>query len=445
MKAPETHFAQVGDSRVAYQVVGDGPIDLLYSSGTFSHCDLRWDHASHAGLFERLSSFSRLILFDRRGTGVSDPHPSEDAPTWEAGLEDMLAVMDAVGSRSAAVSVMADATPMGLLFAATYPERTSALILGSGTARYLEDEDYPEGLPRADAEAILAGLMEIWGTEDYIRSVLTSRANDPSFLAYYPKYLRACASPAQVHRYFSQALDLDVRSAVELVRCPTLSIAWSDMTLVPWEQSKWIADRIQGARFEMVEGDLGKYLEEPYGTALLTEEFLTGSRQALPADRVLASVLFTDIVASTDRAVQVGDHAWRSLLDRHDDVVSFAVDRFGGRVVKGTGDGSLAVFDGPAKAVRCALAVRDSVKGLGIQIRGGVHAGEIELRGDDVGGIAVHIASRVMSASEPDVITVSRTVKDLVMGSDLVFDPRGTHELKGIPGEWELYAAAHAT
>jgi class 3 adenylate cyclase len=437
---PETRFAPVGEDRVAYQVVGDGPFDLVYCSGAWSHIDMRWEHPRLSNVLRRLAGFSRVIAFDRRGSGASDPLPFDELATWERGAEDMRAVLDATASRRAALYAFADAGPLGILFAATQPDRTAALVLNTTSARFLAAPDYPAGAGE-DALNVISAITATWGTEDYVRAFLPTLADDDDFRRWYARYLRACASPRVVTSYFEHIMRADIRDAVSLVSCPTLVLHFEHAP-IPVAQGRWLAEHIAGARFELLSGDQSQFFDERQERMItLIEEFLTGIGRGSEPDRLLATVLFTDIVGSTDRTVALGDRRWRELLDRHDATVRRHVLRVGGRLVKTTGDGAVAMFDGPGKAIRCALALTGDLRDAGIAIRAGLHTGEVELRGDDVGGIAVHIAARVMGEAGPGDVFVSRTVRDLLMGSPIRLTDRGTHALRGVPGDWQLFAA----
>ena len=438
---PETRYARLGEDRLACQVLGEGP-DLVLTMGAFGHVDLMWEDPGVALFLRRLASFSRLIYFDRRGTGASDPLPERMPPPWEAYADEVTAVMDAVGSRRAALmATTAEAGPMALFFAATRPERTSALVLGNASARYLADDDYPIGFEPEYAEALISGVEESWGTAARLDEGIPSRAGDERFRRWMAKVQRSIASPRTVHVFLRAMFDVDVRSLLPLVQAPTLVLHRRDFQLLPIEHGRYLAEHIPDARLVVLPGADGPLTwEDPEVTLGHIEEFLTGVRGTVPATRVLATVLFTDIVASTERAAELGDRRWRELLQVHDDLGTRLVEQWGGRVVKSTGDGLLATFDGPGRAIAGAVALRDQLADIDVQIRAGLHAGEVELRGDDVGGIAVHIAARIMAEAGPGEVVVSRTVRDLVAGSDRQLEDRGTHQLKGVAGDWQLFA-----
>jgi pimeloyl-ACP methyl ester carboxylesterase len=437
---PETRYAKSGDVHIAYQVFGEGPFDLVFVPGWMSHLDMVWENPLSSWFFKRLASFSRVICFDKRGTGMSDRDAV--APSLEVRMDDVRAVMDAVGSERAALYALSEGGPLAIVFAATYPQRVSALVLNGTLARATEAPDYPEG---AHMRAVLDQLCQMidagWGQGRTLSLFAPSQAASEHARREWGRVERAVSSPGAARAYMRILYDIDVRPVVPTIRVPTLVIHRTDDHTVSVPSGRWLAGNLPGARYVELPGDdhipwLGD------ATSLLDEvqEFLTGTRGETDVDRVLATVLFTDIVGSTEHAVQAGDHRWREVLDRHDAVVRQQVDRFRGRFVKSTGDGSLGTFDGPARAVRAACAVRDSLRGLGIQMRAGLHTGEIELRSEDVGGIAVHIGARVAEVASPAEVLVSSTVKDLVAGSGLRFADRGTHNLHGVPGEWRLFA-----
>ena len=436
---PETRYVKVNGAQVGYQVVGDGPIDLVFASGLGNHIDLAWDLAPAAALTRDLASISRYIVFDRRGTGVSDPISRDTATTWEDWTEDIRAVLDAVDSRRAAVMAATDTATMAILFAATQPERVSRLVLVNAAARNLQDDDYPFGMPAAGVDALVGMVEQAWGTSEFARASFPSRADDEEFIRLASRMARASASPrsaaAQVD-YIGR--HVDARETLPLIQAPTLVIHSKDSALVAVEGGRYLAEHIPGAKLvELTGGDVVPYDQ------LFDEvaEFLTGERRVVTSDRILATVLFTDIVGSTTRAASVGDQRWRSLLDAHDRVVREQLRRFQGNEIKTTGDGFVATFDGPARAIRCAREIAEATHHVGIDVRVGLHTGECDVRGDDLAGLAVHIAARVAAAAEADEVLVSSTVRDLVAGSGLAFEDRGEHDLKGVPGSWRLYAA----
>jgi class 3 adenylate cyclase len=438
---PETRYARLHGDRIAYQVLGQGPPDLVFTMGSFSHVDVAWEDPQIALFLRRLASFSRLLRFDRRGTGASDPLPPDPLPPWEAYAEELDAVMDAVGmERAALLTAGPEAGPMALFFAGTRPERTGALVIADATARYLVADDYPIGVAPEVAEAMVARTTEQWGTEANVQTGSPDRGRDERFLRWSARLQRAIASPRVVRAYLRALLEVDVRPILPLIQAPTLVLQHTDFAFLPVAHGRYLAEHIPGARLVEVPGDLPLLWELPDRVLEAVEEFLTGvDRPAVPT-RVLATVLFTDIVGSTERAAELGDRRWRELLQVHDDLAGRLVDRWGGRLVKSTGDGVLATFDGPGRAVGCAAALREELRGIDIEIRAGLHVGEVEPRDGDVGGIAVHIAARVMAAAGPGEVLVSRTVRDLVAGSDTALEDRGDHHLKGVEGTWRLFA-----
>jgi class 3 adenylate cyclase len=440
---PTTKFTKIGNDRVGYQVLGDGPIDLVFLTGMSSHLDLRWEEPLNEYFLHRLASFSRLILFDRRGTGVSDAVPFDHLPTWEEWADDLRVVFDAVGSERAAIMAWLDGGPMAMLFAATYPERTAALVLVHTAAKYVRAEDYPHGWAPEVAEQLLHMVEELWGTEGFVSIAAPSRSNDEGFRQRYGRYLRAAARPREAAAQLRNLLSADVRHVLPLIHCPTLVLNRAGYRLVTREHARYLAEHIPDARLVELPGTDGVLVTEHASEILdRIEEFLSGIPGGSVPDRVLATVLFTDIVSSTDRAASMGDRRWKAVLEAHDEIIRDHVGRFQGRFIESTGDGVLATFDRPGRAIRAAGAIQESIRALGIDIRAGLHAGEIELRegGHRVGGIAVHIAARVTAMAAPGEILVSSTVKDLVAGSGVQFGDRGVHDLKGVPGEWRLFS-----
>ena len=439
MEAPKTRYVAVGDADVAYQVVGDGPFDLLSCYGLGGHVDFFWTEALSARLLFQWASFSRLIQFDRRGTGASDPLPLNAMPRWEELTEDMTAVLDAVGSKRTAIVASLDTGPMAILFASMHPECVSALVLRNTSARFLEAPDYPLGMSLASADAIVEMLATMWGTEEFVRLSNPSYADDAERIRWGAMMNRASVTPramaAQCHYLFH---NLDVRQALPLVQAPTLVLHVKDSPFLSIEHGRYLAEHIQGATFiETPGGALGVPDDETNAHII---EFLTGDRPVIEVDRILTTVLFTDIVGSTERAATLGDHKWRNLLDAHDHKVRDQLRQYRGQEINTTGDGFVASFDGPARAIRCARAIGEATAKLGVQLRVGLHTGECEVRGDDLGGLAVHVAARVASLASPGEILVSGMVKDLVAGSSIEFGDRGEHELKGVPGSWKLFA-----
>jgi class 3 adenylate cyclase len=441
----ETRYARSGDVSIAYQVVGQGPFDLVYVPGWVSNVELMWDEPDYAAFLERLASFSRLIIFDKRGTGLSDPVPLDQLPTLEQRMDDVRAVMDAVGSDRAALLGHSEGGNMCVLFSATYPDRTTALVLVGCYAKRIRSDDYPWAPAPEDREREIEGTETKWGSPDMLRELVPSKANDEAFERWVGRYLRQSASPKAAVALLRMNTQIDVREILPTIRVPTILIYRSDDADVHVDEGRYIAERIPGARFVEVPGaDHTMWTGD--ATAILDdiEEFLTGIRRGPEPDRVLATVLFTDVVGSTELATRLGDRAWRDLLGRHHAAVRRELERWRGREVDTAGDGFLATFDGPARAIRCAVAAVDAVQGLGMEIRAGVHTGEVEVSNGDLRGIAVHIGSRVSGLAGPGEVLVSRTVSDLVAGSGIVLAERGEHELKGVPGTWLVYAVESA-
>jgi class 3 adenylate cyclase len=440
MERPQTRYVEVGGAEVAYQMVGQGPQDLVYVSG-FAHMDLRWDNRLWAAFLEWLASFGRLILFDRRGTGASDAVPDNAMPTREEWADDVGAVLDAAGSKRAVVFAETDSGPTGLLFAAMHPERVSGLILANTSARRLWAEDYPIGLTPEAVDNLVAIHRAAWGTPEMVTMFWPSQADDPDFGQWVAKVMRAAATPknaaAQV-RYIIESLD--AREALPLISVPTLVLHTKDNRFYSIEQTRYLADHIAGARFVELPGD---DLFVAYSAPALDEmgEFLTGERPPVEADRILTTVLFTDIVGSTERAEREGDRRWSELLSAHHKVVRSELQHFRGQEIDTAGDGFLATFDGPARAIRCALAILDRVAAIGLQIRAGLHTGEVELSETGPRGLAVHIGARIGAGAGAGEVLLSRTVADLIVGSGIELEDRGEHELKGVPGTWRLYRA----
>jgi class 3 adenylate cyclase len=438
---PETSCAQCGDIHVAYQVLGEGEIDLVFVSEWFVHLEGRWDFPSFGRFLQRLSSFTRLISFDKYGIGLSDPAPPGWLPPLEEWMDDVRAVMDAAGSERAAILGAGEGGIMAAMFAATHPDRTSSLILGNSAARQSWAPDYPIGLP-AEQQEMLIGLVEqTWGTPEFALASNPSLANDPSIQPEVARYLRLAASPATAAAVIRMMLELDIRPILPSIRVPTLVMHRRDTETWPIENGRYLAEHIKGAKFvELPGADFGLELGDVDSVVDEVEEFLTGTRVFVDTDRVLATVLFTDIVGSTERSAELGDRRWREVLDALDRLAERQLDRYRGTLVKSTGDGLVATFDGPARAIRCAFALRDGLRGMDIEIRSGLHCGEIKRRGPDVSGLAVHIAARVQAVARPGEVLVTRTVKDLVVGAEIPFLDRGIHDLKGVPDEWQLFA-----
>jgi class 3 adenylate cyclase len=436
-----TGFARVGDARVAYQVSGTGPVDLIVTPGSFVSFDVASDDPMIELFYRRLASFTRLVRFDRRGMGASDPVPLDDLPSLESYSEETMAVMDAVGAERAAIMAGYDAGPMAMLLAAARPERMSALVLSNTSARPLVAEDYPIGMDPEATEQVVSMIAETWGTDQQAAMFVPSRADDPRFLSWFAKMERMTISPAQAAAYLRAMLAMDVRSVLPSIEVPTLVLHREQLPIVPLAHAEYIADHIPGAQLLVVPGRDAPFIWDHQDLVLdAIEEFLTGIGSTVRQQRVVATVLFTDIVDSTRRAEELGDRRWRALLDVHDDLAAAVVSAHGGRMVKHTGDGFMATFDGPGQAIEAAIEFARRIGEVGIEVRTGVHTGEVELDGDDVSGLAVHLASRVMDLAGGGQIMVSRTVKELVVGSDVRFEDRGQHTLKGLEGDWQLFS-----
>ncbi len=437
-ESPSTQYAKSGDVHIAYQVSGSGPIDLVFVPGFVSHVEYRWEHPLPARFFRRLASFARVICFDKRCTGLSD-HVAE-MPTLEQRMDDVRAVMDAVGSERAALFGISEGGPMSVLFAATYPARTTALVLYGSYARRSWALDHPFGWTEEQWGVALQTLERDWGGPWAIEMWAPSMAQDESYRSFQANYFRLAASPGAGVAIWRMNKDIDVRHVLPTLRIPTLILHRTGDRVTRIEQARYLAERIAGAKLVEIPGnDHAPWVGDAETVLTEVEEFLTGARRDAEADRVLATVLFTDIVRSTERAAEVGDRRWRDLLEAYYSLARRQLTRFRGRELDTAGDGLFAAFDGPARAVRCAAAIRDGMRALNLDVRGGVHTGECELIGEKMGGIAVHIGARVAALAGPGEVLVTSTVKDLVAGSGICFEDRGTPPLKGVPGDWHLY------
>ena len=440
--SPKTRYARSGDYSIAYQMVGEGDLDLVYMPGFASNLDVFWEEPRYSRFLHRLASFSRLILIDRLGTGLSDPLPPGEAATLEQRVDDVGAVMDAVGVESASILAWSEATMPCTLFAATYPERTESLVLYGGMPSILERDDFPFGVSDEAYDDFMEGSLQIWPDGGLLRIWAASHGEDPAARDWFERYQRLSASPGQMAALWRVLKATDVRAILPAVSAPTLIMHRTDDILIEVGCSRYMAERIPNAKLVEFPGeDHLWWFGDQDSISDEIEEFLTGTRQAVEPDRVLATVMFTDIVGSTERAADLGDRAWRDLLERHGKLVRRQLDIHRGREVKTTGDGFLATFDGPARGITCAREIADGVRPLGIEIRAGLHTGECEVIGEDVGGIAVHTGARVSALASPGEVLVSQTVKDLVAGSGIEFEDRGEHRLKGVPGDWRLFAA----
>jgi pimeloyl-ACP methyl ester carboxylesterase len=439
---PETRYAKSGDLHIGYQLLGEGPPDVVFVAEFWNSIEAQWEEPGFDRFLRRLASFSRLICFDQRGSGVSDPVALSELPTLEEWMDDVRAVMDAVGSRKAVLLGSGGGGLMSMLFAATYPERTEALILLNSFARLSRAPDYQIGTSTEFEDRILWELRNGWGRGILLETTAPSLAADSAFRRWWARYQRLGASPGTVIAMRGMLQQSDVRHVLGSIRVPTLILHRAGNRLVDVAMGRHLAKEIQGARYVEVPGvDYFPFVGDADAILDEVEEFVTGERGSTQRDRVLATILFTDIVASTERAAEMGDHRWKDLLGRHDEIVRHELDRHRGREIDHTGDGFLARFDGPARAIRCALSISEGVRKIGLEVRAGLHTGEIELIGDSARGIAVHTAARVMAAARPSEVLASSTVKDLIAGSGIEFEDRDVHALKGVPGEWRLFAA----
>jgi class 3 adenylate cyclase/alpha-beta hydrolase superfamily lysophospholipase len=442
MDRPQVQYVRVSEADVAFQVFGDGPLDLLYFHGLGSHFEHFWDLPMYAQLLGRLADFSRVIIFDRRGTGGSDGVPAA-IPTWEEWAEDIRAVLDAAGSNRTAIVAAGDAGPIAILFAATNPGRVSALVLFNSSSRYLIADDYPIGMRPETVDAFIDRVRTTWGTPEWVRTSNPDMGSDAEFSLSLARMFRSAATPAAAAAQFDYILrSLDVREALPVLQVPTLVLHVQAVPRPPKEQARYLAEHITGAKLVELAGR--DFAMVAHSEAALDEiaEFLTGERPQVEIERILTTILFTDIVGSTERAFSLGDQRWRSLLDEHDRRIRSEVRRFRGQEIQTTGDGFVATFDGPARAIRCARAVGDATRKLGIDLHMGLHTGECEVRGGVLGGLAIHAAARLCALAVAGEVLVSGTVKDLVVGSGIEFSERGDHQLKGFPGTWRLFAVA---
>jgi class 3 adenylate cyclase len=437
VSVPETLYAETSAGLVAYQVLGTGPPDVLANMAAQVPVDLMWDEPRFVRFLNGLSSFSRHIWFDAQGIGASDSIAPAEGRLVETVVDDSIAVLDNLGCER--VVVLGESLcPPALQFAATHPERTSALVLINPSASLRRADDYPEGLPDEVVEAALATVRDRWGTGEMLSRLAPTAAGDPRFARWLARCERLAMSPRDAYGRTRAGFELDVRHLLGAIRVPTLVVVREGW--LGKEQGRYVAERIDGARYVEVPGEDTLFFVGDTGPLLdAIEEFVTGRLPAHDVDRVLATVLFTDVVGSTEQAAGMGDRRWSELLATHDGLTRAELERFRGREIQTTGDGFLATFDGPGRAVRCACAIRDAVRAIGIHVRVGLHTGEIELSGDDIGGIAVHTAARVQGCARPGEVYVSRTVVDLVAGSGIVFHDRGEHELKGISHTWQLF------
>ncbi|MDH3639229.1 MAG: adenylate/guanylate cyclase domain-containing protein [Gammaproteobacteria bacterium] len=445
---PHTEYAKSPEGYVAYQIFGDGPLNIVVVTNWMTNLDVMWEEPSLARYLDRLASFARVVCFDKRGTGVSDPVPLAKLPTIDQWMDDARVVMDAAGVEQAAMLGDTEGGLMALMFAATYPKRTSALVLINSFARWVRTANYPAGMPAETVEKLVNNYEAHWGvTADILDRTAPSVAKDPGFRSWFERYQRLAmprGASATMYRWVTQ---VDVRSVLPSIRVPTLVINRADAAHHRVEYGRYLAEHISDAKYvELPGADTFPYHAGNF-TPVLDEVqvFLTGMRESAVHDRILATVMFTDIVGSTPLAAKLGDAKWLNLREAHDRLVHDYLERYRGKQIEHNGDGVLATFDGPTRAVDCAVGLAGAVRSLGVEIRAGLHTGEIELRARGIGGIAVHIAARVMAKAVDGGVLVSRTVKDLAVGSGIRFTQYGTHQLKGIPGEWELWQVNEPT
>jgi class 3 adenylate cyclase len=437
---PETRYARTPEGAIAYQVLGKGPRDLLFIQNWGSNIEVMWDEPALARWFERLAAFARVIVFDKRGTGISDPVPLERLPTLERWMDDARVVLDAVGSERAAVVGDTEGGPMAMLLAASHPERVSALVLVNSFARLARAPDYRFGLPEWTRQRLLDSWIREWGTGNILELTAPSLAGDPRQRRWFGRYERLSMPPRQAELAYAWVLEVDVRSILGSVQAPTLVIQRLDNRYYRAAYGRYLAAAIPGARLvELPGADAYPFHADGEPVLAEIEAFITGVRPVPPSSRVLATVLFTDIVDSTGHAARLGDERWSELRSRHQAVIRDRLAHHEGREIQTTGDGFLATFDGPGRALRCAAEVVEAVRELGLEVRAGVHTGEIDLAEGDVSGIAIHIAARVMAAAAASTVWVTGTVRELVIGSGIEFVPRGEHGLKGVPGRWALH------
>jgi class 3 adenylate cyclase len=440
IELPEIKYARIGDADVAYAVFGGGSRDLLICSGLGAHVDLIWQISKAAEFLQKLAKFRRVIFMDRRGSGASDPVPLMAVPTWEEMAEDIMAVLDVTGSDVADLLALNEVGPIAILVAAMHPERVGSLVLINTAARYAAAADYPIGVESDVIRAIGDVMASTWGSEDFAAVTDPDQANDPEFVKTLARMHRAAATPHTASAQFKYLLEsMDVRQFLPLVQAPSLVLQATESAFTYLEHARFLADHLPAATLvEMPGGNMTM----PFAPNAISEitEFLTGERPPIEVDRVLTTILFTDIVGSTERAAQEGDRRWGQILEAHHQAVRAELRRYRGVEIDTAGDGFFATFDGPARAIRCACAVRDSVRSAGVEIRVGLHTGEVQIFGDTYSGLGVHIGARVGAQAGAGEVLVSRTVVDLVVGSGIAFTERGEHELKGVPGRWKLFS-----
>jgi class 3 adenylate cyclase len=439
---PETRYVKVGDDRIAYQVFGEGDVDLLVVGAVGECIDLNWDCPAYAKFLRRLATQARVMIFDVRGSGSSDNFSGEDLPSWERWSDEALAVLDEVGSERAVVFGTADGGPTAILFAAIHPTRARGLTLINSSACFGDAPD-TSGISPAEAGQFVQGA---WGTEALADYITPDAARDPVFRRWFARSLRLSLKPRDVATFMEIVASMDVRTALASVRVPTLVLHREAYRAIPVSHGRYLSEHIDGAKLALLQGrDSVAYTDPAEEGLRVIEKFLAGLHAAPEPDRALAAILFTDIVSSTEQASALGDRQWRNILDSHDVLARTVVEQHRGRLVHSSGamgDGILATFDGPGRAIRCARALNDALGPLGVSIRAGLHTGEIDIRESGIAGISVHIAARVLSEAEPGEVLVSAAVPMLVAGSGFEFEDRGDYELKGVPGTWRLFAVA---
>jgi pimeloyl-ACP methyl ester carboxylesterase/class 3 adenylate cyclase len=439
--AVETRYAKKGDIHIAYQVFGEGPVDMVLATEFWHSIEVQWDQPDLAAFLERMGSFARLISFDQRGTGISDPVSLRDLTSLDLWMDDIHVVMDEVGSESAVLYGIGGGGTMSMLFAATNPQRVSGLVLVNSFARLSRAPDYPWGRAPELEEEALDVMRTTWGRGAFLDLVAPSRVGDEAFRQWWARYQRVGASPGSVLSMRRMLGQIDVRDVLPSIRAPTLVLHRAETTWNRIEHGRYLAEHIPGARLVEVPGiDHFSFVGDSEAILSETEKFVAGIVEPPATDRQLSTVLFTDIVGSTKLAAEVGDRSWREVLEAQRALVRRELDRFHGREIDTAGDGFFAAFDGPARAVRCAQVLREAVRTLGIEIRAGLHTGEVEVLKEGLAGVAVHIGQRVLAEAEPGEVLVSSTVKDLTAGSGLEFEDRGLHALKGVPDEWRIFA-----
>jgi len=440
VQKPETRYAKNGDVHLAYQVFGEGPLDLVWVPGFVSHLEFGWENPALVHVSQRLAAFARTIAMDKRGTGLSDR--GVDLPTMEQRMDDLRAVMDAAGSQRAALLGVSEGGPLAMLLAATYPQRVSALVLCGTYASFLQAPGYPWGISPEQHDSLIQYMEPRWGTGVGLRVFAPSVGDDPAARKWWAQFQRLAASPGAIVALMRSWADLDVRHVLSAISCPTLVLHRTGDRMVRVEHGRYLGEHIPGAKFVEFPGDDHiPWCGDADALVDEMEEFLTGVRHAYEPDRILATVMFTDVVESTRHAAGLGDRRWRELMESHNAMIRRELQRHRGSEVKTIGDGFLATFDGPERAVRCARAITELAPALGMELRAGLHTGQCDVMGDDIGGLAVNIAARVSAMAQAGEVLVSSTVKDLVAGSGIPFEDRGLHELKGVPDEWHLYRA----